>query len=143
MNFHEFRDRLSSQMLKYKSRYGWYPGDEAFRKTTVLSKKERQKTYTVASKRKGRNTASSVSSGGQFSVMPDEFEAAKKSKRFCGSFQSDLYQHLKSFLEKGIKCGAKCDWCGELTYTKCNICNVALHNFPTRGSHVGYSCSVD
>ena len=142
MTFHEFRDRLSSQMLKYKTRYGWYPGDQAFRTSTALNKKERKKTLVVPNKR-SRNTATSVSSGGQHSVLPEELQDAKKTKRLCGSFQGNLSEHLKSFLEKGIKRGAKCDWCGEKTFTKCNICDIPLHNFPTRGQHVGYSCSVD
>jgi len=125
-----------------RPRYGWFPGDSAFRKSTVLSKNARKKTYKVPGKR-ARNTAASVASGGQYCVSIDEVESAKKSQRICGSFQLDLAEHLRSFLGKGIKNGAKCVWCGEKTFTKCKICDVPLHNFPTRGKHVGYACSIN
>ena len=142
MTFHQFRDRLSTQMLSYRPRYGWFPGDENFRSTTVLTKEKRKKTYVVPSKR-ARNTATTVASGGQYCVSMEEVDGAKKNKRICGTYEPDLAEHLRSFLAKGCKNGAKCAWCGEKTYSKCNICDVALHNFPTRGKHVGYACSVE
>jgi hypothetical protein len=67
-------------MLTYKPR--WYPGDQAFRSTTVLSKKARNKTYVEPTKRSCQ-TAKSVSSGGQFCVLIDEHH--KKIKEAIGS----------------------------------------------------------
>ncbi|CAJ1953548.1 unnamed protein product [Cylindrotheca closterium] len=145
MTFHQFRDRLSTQMLQYKPRFNMYPGDSGFRSVTVLSKKARSKTHVVPSKR-SRQTAVSVSTGGQHCVLIDELDNARKSKRLCGAFNhTELSKHLASFLEKGasISSGSKCAWCGEKAYQRCTICKVPLHNFPAKGMHKGKSCSVD
>lgn len=121
MTFHEFRDRLSTQMLTYKPRFQWYPGDEAFHSTTVLSKKCRNKSYVAPNKR-CRQTPNSVRPGGQFSLMPNDWETVRKTKRLCGEIHPNLAKHLRSFGEKGalVKSGARCAWCG-VHHLRCTI----------------------
>lgn len=88
--------------------------------------------------------------GGQFSVQDEEYSNFSRSKRHCGAFENAsndnaLHIHLRTFLEPKalVKSGSKCAWCRELAYTRCTLCQVPLHNFPTKGKHIGKTCSVE
>ncbi|CAJ1934504.1 unnamed protein product [Cylindrotheca closterium] len=145
MSFHQFRDRLSSQMLSYKPKYNRYPGDEAFGSHSPPIQKVRTKTDAEPSKR-SRKIEAAANGCGKRCIMIDGLEATKKTKRPRVVYHhADLSKHLKSFLEKKatISSGAKCVWCNEKAYTRCTICGVPLHNFPAKGVHKGKSCSVD
>lgn len=41
---------------------------------------------------------------------------------------------------EGYKHGGDCAYCGDKAYTKCGLCNVALHHRPKNGVHVGKDC---
>lgn len=146
MTFHQFQDRLSEQMLRYKPSQNQYSGDSAFRSSSSLHKTARIKTQSLARKRKSNkgNTRASVGIGGDFCIGQDDFNAAKRRKRIELD-PTELAQHFRSFLDSDaqIKSGAKCAWCSLKTYTRCTICKVPLHNFPARGVFRGASCSLD
>ena len=118
-----------------------YPGDSKFRVSTQQNKKKRVRSTSGAYGRRGRLSATTVSSSGSFCVEVDKFREAVSSGQICDDV-TKLASHLCSFERCKAKCGNICHWCGETTYTKCTKCNVALHNFPIKGEHRNKSCSL-
>jgi len=141
MDFHQFRDRLSGQMLKYDPRKLALPGDEKIRVSTKVMKRKRPRKHGRKESKKGRLTSANVATGGIFCVATEEYSVALESGRLC-KHMYDLAAHLASFTKKGVKSGRNCHWCGETAYTKCAICDVPLHNFPTKGDNELKPCSV-
>ena len=156
MDFHTFRDRLSTQGLSYSPVYGRYPGDKAMRVYTKLSLKDRKGVYGEDEndrprKKAGRPSTASImsltsSSSRDSVVTPEQFRIAKRHRtksRLCGDL-GHLSSHLKTFHEPAakIKFGKLCEWCGDVSYTKCLVCDVALHFFPTKGASQGKACAI-
>jgi hypothetical protein len=155
MDFHTFRDRLSTQGLEYSPIFGRYPGDKAMRVYTKLSLKDRQDMFqepeilprrtagrpSTASKRSMASSTMDTSI-----ITPEQFQNGKRNRtksRLCGDF-GNLHSHLETFYEPAakIKYGKKCEWCGDDTYTKCLVCDAALHFFPTKGNSKGKACAI-
>jgi len=142
MDFHQFRDRLSGQMLAYAPTKRQYPGDSQFRVSTKQDHKRRLHTRMRHHGRKrGKLSAATVASGGSHALSSAEYKEAKSSGRLCKDL-SELAEHLASFVRNSTKGGVNCHWCGEKTYTICGKCGVPLHNFPTKGNNKGAACSV-
>jgi hypothetical protein len=143
MDFHTFRDCLSSQALQYQARNQIYPGDELMRACTLLTKQERKRVRRIPNKTKTQITARSVSTGGVHCFSAEDFKNAKKAGRICDNLTA-LANHLATLGEQKarIKSGAKCAWCGDIAFTRCTICKVPLHNFPAKGAHRLKKCSV-
>ena len=140
MDFHQFRDRLSGQMLKYDPTKRVYSGDSQFRVATQQHKKRRMKSSGRYGK-KGRLSANTVASGGTFCLDVEEYGKALKSGRLCKNI-TELQKHLSDFQPNKSKSGRVCHWCGDLSYTVCNTCGIALHNFPSKGPHQMKACSL-
>jgi hypothetical protein len=151
MDFHTFRDRLSTQGLAYSPINGRYPGDRAMRVYTKLSLKERQRMFqekAIPKRSRGRPSNASIrtSSTNKSVVTPEQFELGKRNRiksRLCGDFGS-LSDHLATFAEPAakIKYSKLCEWCGEPAYTQCLVCAVALHFYPTTGKNKGKGCAI-
>jgi hypothetical protein len=153
MDFHTFRDRLSTQGLEYSPISGRYPGDKAMRVYTKLSLKDRQKIFqeTALPKRKaGRPSNATIrsltSNSNDSIVTPEQFKLGKRNRiksRLCGDL-GHLSDHLASFSEPAakIKYGKQCEWCGEVAFTKCLVCGAALHFYPTTGKNKGKGCAI-
>jgi hypothetical protein len=154
MDFHTFRDRLSTQGLEYSPVFGRYPGDKAMRVYTRLSLKDRQNFYQepeiLPKKKSGRPSAASMrsmaSSSMESVITPEQFKNGTRNRtksRLCGDF-GHLSSHLETFYEPAakIKYGKQCEWCGEAAFTKCLVCDVALHFFPTKGDNKGKACAI-
>ena len=66
MDFHTFRDRLSTQGLEYSPSFGRYPGDRAMRVYRKLSVKERRTKFQeddpLPQRKPGRTSAASIRS---------------------------------------------------------------------------------
>jgi hypothetical protein len=152
MDFHTFRDRLSTQGLEYSPILGRYPGDKAMRVYTKLSLRDRQRLFeeTLIPKRKaGRPSKASIrslTSTNDSIVTPEQFKLGKRNRtksRLCGDL-GHLSDHLATFTEPAakIKYGKQCEWCGEATFTQCLVCGVALHFYPTTGKNKGKGCAI-
>ena len=141
MDFHQFRDRLSGQMLNYHPVKRVYPGDAQFRVSTKQDTKRRLHTEARFRRKKGKLSATTVASGGSAALSTQEYKEALESGRLCTSLGA-LAEHLKSFVKNPSKCGVNCHWCGEKAYTICGKCGVPLHNFPAKGQQKGAACSV-
>ena len=111
VSFEKFREILGSQMLNYAPMNQKYPGDEKLRAVTRLSRKQKR-----GKKRGG--------------VSENDVKKARRSKRLCKDV-TELCKHVKK--STSLKKPLKCAWCGEDSYTVCNICkgdnkkSVALH----------------
>ena len=152
MDFHTFRDRLSTQGLAYSPICGRYSGDTGMRVYTKLSLKERQKMFqeaTIPKRRAGRPSHASIremSSSSDSVVTTEQFKLGKRNRmksRLCGDFGC-LSDHLATFCEPAakIKYGKQCEWCGEATFTRCLVCGAALHFYPTTGKNKGKGCAI-
>ena len=84
--------------------------------------------------------AESIGMGGAHAVTREEYTTAEVENKYSGWF-GNLRDHLVSF--QAVKSGRRCHWCNEITYTKCGVCNIPLHNFPAKGKNQGRCCSLD
>jgi len=143
MGFHEFRDRLSGQMLSYSPTKRAYPGDSQFRAATKQAHKRRLHTNARhgRQKKQGKLSATTVASCGTYALSTQEYKEAVASGRVSTDLMQ-LAKHLGSFVRNPTKCGVNCHWCGEKAYTVCAECDIALHNFPPKGKQKGKACSI-
>jgi len=140
MDFHQFRDRLSGQMLKYNPAMKIYPGDSKFRVSTQMNKKKRNRSNGMH--KKIRLSSKSISSGGDSCLDVEEYREAMRSKRFCTD-STQLAQHFCSIeRHPSSKSGRNCVWCNTKTYTFCRECGVPLHHFPQKGKNKNKPCSL-
>ena len=63
----------------------------------------------------------------------------KRTKRICYSL-SDYEKYVKTI--KPHKNAAKCAVCGEITYKRCQLCNVPLHHHDIKGPGKGKNCGI-
>ena len=131
-------------MLHYNPRNQHYPGDDAMRKVTSLSKRERSKKSGSSSVFTGQQSAKSIGLGGKYAVKSDELKAAIASNRICGGSFGNLSQHLLSFNWPGARLHdtVKCFYCGKPTYTKCMLVCKAPLCTKIRGKDETRSCSI-
>jgi hypothetical protein len=137
LTFHKFRDRLSTQGLKYSPIYCKYPGDLHMR---VNTKKRKQPDGTVQKRGRPRKGKGVI-----HAVTPNNVKDAKKYKlksRLCGDL-SKITHHLKH--KERLNKEHVCKFCGDPCYTRCTICpkKPFLHNFPSKGQCQGRSCFMD
>ena len=66
------------------------------------------------------------------------------SSRLCGDL-SKINHHLANCIgtKEGYKHGGECAFCGEKAFTKCGVCDVPLHNRPSKGEHKDKNCFMD
>ena len=139
-NFLDFHENLTTQALNYLPHNQYYPGDKGMQAVTSLSKIKRIKQNQVPVKKQGQPSADSVGTGGAYAITREEYITAEVENKYSGWF-GNLRDHLISF--QAVKSGRRCHWCNEITYTKCGVCNVPLHNFPAKGKNQGRCCSLD
>lgn len=108
----EFQNILSKQALKYSPTNCVYPGDEAFRVSTVIPRAKRvgSTTDNQSKGRVNRTTLKKLTNG--------------DNSRGCGDLDKCIH-HIHS-TETSSK-GRSCAWCGKKAYHICGICNVGLH----------------
>lgn len=126
------------------------------RSATKLSRKQRRSQENISGdetiqRKRGRpprNTLETrmIAEQKASEVTPEQFKAATRHRiqsRLCGDLGS-LAEHLATFQEPGSRCkhGNKCSWCGEIAWTKCTICDTALHFYPARGDYKGKDCAI-
>ena len=109
VSFHRFREKLALQMLSYNPTKWKYPGDEKAR-----AKKPKAKHYN-------RSPCSPLVSSPAASI------ASTEKKRFCGDLY-DLNKHISS-VKKLPNNGRKCDYCGDMAYQRCGLCDKTLHYY--------------
>lgn len=156
LNFWQFREKLSEQMLDYDPLNRLYPGDQNMRVSTRQPTKNRRdgsETSRSIPVRRGRGrpnhtrTIPVVAPIGR--VTKEQFQLQSKRRasstpgnpahsRLCGDL-SHLQHHINSVVT-AIKRPKVCQVCGENAYSKCGLCNVALHYFPKKGANVGAEC---
>ena len=139
LNFHEFREKLSTQGLKYHPKDQRYPGDSRMRPNTQLNKKH---LVTQLAKRNAKRREARAANGRV--VTPQIFREAKKTnqstkRRLCGNLGS-LTDHIESIAR--VKSGNLCAWCGQTCYTKCSICDLGCHNDDSKGKNKGKQCFI-
>jgi len=160
MDFHEFREKLSEQMLAYSPTSRIYPGDSMLRVSTKQTHAQRKQTPDSGRRGRGRPpapgrapdptsaesvTTRAVAEGSYTAVSENVFEETKwgdgLDSRLCGDF-TQLQHHLS---QKGdtSKSGKNCAVCGKKAYTSCKLCNVALHHFPKTGENKEKMCYIE
>ena len=132
MNFFQFRERLSEQMLSWSPSLREYPGDSNMRQATQQNKTRRARISKKTEKGSDYIT--------QRQYEKEIFSDKTKLPRICGDLKG-LKKHIESRVYK--KNGGACNICGKLAYTKCTICNVHLHFFPLKGDNANKSCFLD
>jgi hypothetical protein len=120
--FFEFREILSTQLLKYDPKRLKYPGDSHMRETTSVPKARRGER-----KRKG-----------EISVRQFKQNKRNKSSRLCGDLQK-LCVHVDSIYTLKNK-GKVCAFCGLTSYQICGKCGVPLHYNVKQGKAKGRNC---
>jgi hypothetical protein len=134
VSFFTFRDILSKQMTAYDPRKQLYPGDEKLRVVTQLNKKKRK---AMMSKAVAYNKDNECNENGSVSYC--QFVETKRQKRFCDL--NSYTEHLMSI--ESHKHAAKCMVCSEITYKRCALCGVSLHNMDSRGKGKGRNCFLE
>ena len=137
MEFHEYRERLSQQGLEYDPSEQKYPGDKLMR---VNTKKTKNGNNNDVTKMPGSNNRPKKSSKHKM-ITAEQLKEAKRGlkSRLCGDL-TKISAHLRS--ETRVS-NQVCAFCGEISYTKCGICDAALHNNPSTGKCKGYNCFLD
>ena len=135
MEFHEFRERLSLQGLNYNPLHKMYPGDKLMRVNTSKPKNVNGDGAAKKSNNRPKKTTKSKE------ITADQLNDNKRGNksRFCGNL-TKYSLHLKS--EQRVS-NMVCVFCDEMSYTKCGICDAALHNNPSTGKCKGRNCYLD
>ena len=110
----QFRQKMSLQMVQYKSSNQNYPGDEKMRTTTIKPKRIRLSADEMALVDCSDNTKR-VS----YSQYLDVKQPRGKKTRMCSGDLHLLKQHINSMTKVGA--GA-CQWCGKRTFMRCELC---------------------
>ncbi|KAG7370169.1 hypothetical protein IV203_027915 [Nitzschia inconspicua] len=138
LKFHEFKDKLSIQMLTYAPANVFYPGDRNFREVTEMSIEKRNARKRRATTESMPTATTSMLNDDQFAMMMKKKKAV--TSRFCGDL-SKYKQHLAS--KETTNTRNNCFVCGEKTRTRCGMCSVALHGHVDQGTVKGRSCYMD
>ena len=152
MNFWQFRDCLSIQLLTYDPKRCALPGDQYMRKVTQLAKRKRGRPRTILDIDEGSSssesasdddTGRSVRGGGARSVRSRTssqtrekgvrqltqqlFDHAKHQEgRLCGNL-TEYRKHYESLTS--LKNSRKCVVCSQPCYSLCGKCNKPIHAF--------------
>jgi hypothetical protein len=131
----QFRQKMSLQMVQYKSSNMNYPGDEKMRTNTIKPKRIRLSADEMALVDCSDNTMR-VSYSQYLDVKQPR---GKKMTRLCSGDLNLLKQHINSMTKVGAGC---CQWCGKRTFMRCEICqkHVCLKN---GRSATSLSCCLD
>ena len=146
VDFHRFREKLATQMLKYTPADRKYPGDEYFCVCTQQTRKKR---------RAPPNRSDTLSSGSihtcasAASLLREDFLAKHVTNRLCGDL-TVLCDHLKSIKALPNKQKKICVVCGRLAYHVCMKCKgpdgkagVGMHPQPAKeGKGNPVACSI-
>jgi hypothetical protein len=145
LDFHQFRDRLSTQGLQYSPLNTKYPGDAKMRSVTQQKKRKRVVSDVDSSPRKrGRPRKGEEKAKPSELVTLKQLDAGKMNGNFKSRLTGDLRAFKKHLLSmKRDKHPKICKWCGANSYTYCGICKKFLHFFPSRGPNKGKACFVD
>jgi hypothetical protein len=159
LDFWNFRERLSKQMLEYNPSAHKYPGDAAMRASTQQSQRQRKvsQEMTIRRRRAGRPSysnyypaaAPAVPDAAVFATRTNGISLQQLSRassnhnsRLCGDL-TGLQRHLESIVT-GKHHGKKCVVCGELSYSTCKLCgDKPLHFYPRNGKSAGKACFFD
>ena len=123
VEFHDFKQKLSKQMLSYDPKDGMYPGDASFRIVTRLPKQRRRNrdsdehvTVASSSTPSVRHHASSITAA----------HLEQHRNRCCGDLSEYAIHHrsAKAIPNEGRR---KCKVCNEYAGQQCGKCGVALH----------------
>jgi hypothetical protein len=141
LDFHGFRDQLAIQGLCYNPKDRKYKGDMAMR---VNTKRGAAALYEGEKRGRGRPKRNVTPDGDvavetATKVTLGQFNCQKKpmNGRLCGNLTKYLYhwQNIETVKNKLV-----CKFCGKDCYTRCQICKLACHDNPARGSNIGYEC---
>jgi hypothetical protein len=108
-----FWQKMSLQMVQYKSSNLHYPGDEKMCKNTQMNKKKHGTSDIGLIK--CNNHIKRVF----YLLYLDEKNRGGKKTRLCADNMSLLKQHLNSMKRVHL---ATCQMCGKKTYMECQIC---------------------
>ena len=129
----KFRQKMSLQMVQYKSHHMKYPGDEKMRSTTIKNQE-----------RRGDNLSSLTTCDDQvkrvsYAQYLDEKKPRGRKSRLCSDDLLLLKEHLNSMKKSHA---AKCSMCGELTHMECQLCkkHICFKSGPKISS---ISCCLD
>jgi hypothetical protein len=151
-NFWQFREKLSEQMLEYNPANRLYPGDQNMRVSTQQSTKFRAggSHQTIPKRGRGRPARPAppdltVTPVGRVSKKQFELQSRRRAStgnpphaRLCGDL-THIQTHVNS-AQTAMKRPKVCHVCGEPAYSKCGLCDVALHYFPRTGANTGAEC---
>eukprot|EP00957_Ditylum_brightwellii_P118269 9020453-Ditylum_brightwellii.AAC.1 len=80
----------------------------------------------------------------KYKVTIGKLKRARLKKHKAGRLCSNLENFNKHIASKlNVKTLKPCEVCGLECYTKCNLCNTAVHYFPQKGSQKNQTCFVD
>ena len=140
MDYWEFCEKLSLQMLRYKPSNKNYPGDEQFRDSTQISRARRALQFNT------NDDETTVTLAGSSSVLirdlVNESTAVRRNHRLrlCGNLDN-FEEHAKSAICSLSNHGI-CQVCGISCFSKCGICNKYMHFFPIRGEKREQTCFI-
>ena len=138
LDFHTFREQLSTRGLTYDPTNKLYKEDRMMRINTKKSAERRQIAMEQKhpKRRVGRPTLAEQQE--PVKITPNQLKSAKrKSGQLCGDL-TKLMHHMNSI--QRVSWQLKCAWCGEATWTRCKECNIPYHHKPVKGDNKGEQC---
>ena len=144
LDFHDFRDQLAMQGLRYNPEDKRYKGDDMMRANT----KKRKASLKEGGKRgagrprkavtpDGDSDSDVAMTGAQMATLAQLKRQKRPDGRLCGNL--DKYLLHRQNMET-MKYKLTCKYCGQFCYTRCKICKLAAHDNPQRGDNIGYEC---
>jgi hypothetical protein len=148
LDFWQFREQLSKQMLDYSPTRHKYPGDAGMRASTQQSQRQKELALDLTIRRRGRGRPAAAAvpvvaaASNQVTLQHLNRASSNRDSRLCGDL-TRLQRHVDSIVS-GKHHGKKCLVCGELSYSTCKLCgDKPLHFFPRSGKSAGKSCFFD
>ena len=140
MDYFEFRERLSNQMLKYKPQRCEYPGDEYFRTAKRRSYIQRQKARIEDRRTQERPPDDDVQRVTLAQLKEATLGRRLRPSRICLQ-PRDLKPHIAQ--THRLHNDNRCEVCGVATRYRCTLCDRSLYFFPQRGRQLNKDCFVD
>jgi hypothetical protein len=122
VDFYEFRQTLSRQMVSYNPDKKHYLGDDKLRVNTVQTKAKRARSPVPQPQEDGIITRTGA--GVTESTLKDD--VAKL--RLCG-FIGGITEHYDACETMEEKKKLKCAFCGKPAYQYCALCKVGIHKY--------------
>jgi hypothetical protein len=130
----KFCQKMSLQMVQYRSSDLRYPGDDKLRNTTQKNKRKRGSIEVGVIECEDHVKRISYSQ-----YLDEKQPRGAKKARLCAGNMTLLKEHLNSMKRVHL---ASCQMCGKKTYMECQICKKHVC-FKSGKNMTSLSCSID